>query len=138
MINSRKLTDLHPKAMVKASAFKKKCMDLYGIDVLIYCTYRDFEQQDALYAQGRTTKGRKVTNAKGGQSEHNFRLAWDCVPLNSGKAEWNNTKAYKLMGEVAASLGIDWAGNWKSFKETAHFSFKDGHPLSYFQDGGEL
>ena len=136
MINSRKLIDLHPKAAAKAKVFLAKCLRVHGIDVLIYCTYRDFEQQNFLYAQGRTRPGRKVTNAKGGQSEHNFRLAWDCVPLQGGKAEWGNKKAYKLMGEVAASLGIDWAGNWKSFKETAHFSFKDGHSFNYFKKGG--
>ena len=138
MINSRQLNDLHPRAKAKAVAFRRHCQAFHGIDVLIYCTYRDFEQQDALYAQGRTTKGRKVTNARGGQSEHNFRLAWDCVPLNGGKAEWGNKKAYKLMGEVAATLGIDWAGNWKSFKETAHFSYKAGKPFSYFKKGGTL
>jgi len=138
VINSRKLIDLHPKVAAKAKAFRKHCQAFHGIDVLIYCTYRDSEQQNHLYAQGRTRPGKRITNAKGGQSEHNYRLAWDCVPLQGGKAEWGNKKAYRLMGAVAATLGIDWAGNWKSFKETAHFSFKDGHPFSYFRAGGKL
>lgn len=136
MINSRKLIDLHPLVAAKAKVFRAKCLRVHGIDVLIYCTYRDFEEQDRLYAQGRTTKGRKVTNAKGGQSEHNYRLAWDCVPMNGGKPAWGDKQAYKLMGAVAATLGIGWAGNWKSFKETAHFSFKDGHSFNYFKKGG--
>ena len=125
--------------MAKAVSFRKHCMAFHQIDVLIYCTYRDIEQQNYLYAQGRTRPGRKVTNAKGGQSEHQYRIAWDCVPLQGGKAMWGDKKAYKLMGAVAATLGILWAGAWTGkFKETAHFSFRDGHPLSYFKKGGKL
>jgi len=125
--------------MAKAKAFRKHCQAFHGIDVLIYCTYRDNEQQNFLYAQGRTRKGRRITNAKGGQSEHNYRLAWDCVPMNGGKPEWGNRRSYKLMGEIAATLDISWAGNWKGkFKETAHFSFRDGHSFDYFKKGGKL
>jgi|TARA_R110000796_G_scaffold15004_3_gene48407 peptidoglycan L-alanyl-D-glutamate endopeptidase CwlK len=137
MISSRKLSDLHPLARDKALAFKRKCK-AQGIDVLIYCTLRDNEEQNRLYAKGRTTKGRKVTNARGGQSEHNYGIAWDCVPLDGGKAMWGDRASYKKMGAIAESLGIDWAGNWKRFKETAHFSFKDGHSLLYFKRGGSL
>ena len=137
MINSRKLTDLHPRAMAKAKAFKRKCLNA-GIDILIYCTLRDNEQQNALYAQGRTKPGRKVTNAKGGQSLHNYGVAWDCVPMNGGKPAWGDKATYRKMGAIAESLGIVWAGNWKGFKETAHFQFVDGHSLSYFKKGGSL
>jgi hypothetical protein len=42
---------------------------------------RTFAEQDALYAQGRTRKGLRVTNAKGGQSYHNYGLAADCALL---------------------------------------------------------
>ena len=41
--------------------------------------YRSSAEQDKLYAQGRTTPGPRVTNARGGQSAHNFGLAIDVV-----------------------------------------------------------
>lgn len=41
--------------------------------------FRTVEEQDELYAQGRTKPGLKVTNARGGQSQHNFGLAIDFV-----------------------------------------------------------
>lgn len=41
--------------------------------------YRSPAEQMALWAQGRTLPGKKVTNAKGGESQHNFGLAFDFV-----------------------------------------------------------
>nr|WP_295770097.1 M15 family metallopeptidase [Rhodoferax sp.] len=38
---------------------------------------RSCAEQDALYAQGRTAPGNKVTNAKSGDSNHNFGIAFD-------------------------------------------------------------
>ena len=113
-----------------------------GIDILITCTYRDTEAQDALYAQGRTAPGGKVTNAKGGQSMHNYRIAYDVVPMQNGKPVWKTAgEAGKLWAEVGAlgkAQGLEWAGDWVSFKEFPHFQFTGGHPLSYFQGGGTL
>ena len=39
----------------------------------------DTTEKEALYAKGRTKKGSKATNAKGGQSIHNYGLAFDIV-----------------------------------------------------------
>ena len=89
MINSRDLKDLHPIVQAKAQAFIHSCKKA-GIDVLITSTYRDNESQNALYAQGRTSPGKKVTNAKAGQSWHNYRVAFDFVPIVNGKAQWND------------------------------------------------
>lgn len=69
MINSRNIMDLHPKVQVMANAMVQAC-NKAGFDILITSTYRDAESQNALYAQGRTTKGSIVTNAKAGQSWH--------------------------------------------------------------------
>ena len=70
MINSRKIEDLHPYVAKLCRAFVAACKK-DGIDILITSTWRDNESQNALYAQGRTKPGKKVTNAKAGQSFHN-------------------------------------------------------------------
>lgn len=147
MITSRKIEDLHPIMQEKAKAFLDKCR-AEGIDVLITCTYRDDEAQNALYARGRTIltengqKVGKVTNARGGQSMHNYRLAFDCVPLRDGKPVWGTTGANLLLwmrvGNIGEGVGLEWAGRWKTFREYPHFQFTGGHPLSYFQGGGKL
>ena len=137
MINSRKIEDLHPRVASLCQTFIQKCAE-EGIDVLITSTYRDAESQDALYAQGRTLKGGIVTNAKAGQSWHNYRLAFDFVPIVDGKPRWNDLKKFTRCGEIAESVGLEWAGRWKSFKELAHCQYTGGHTLAYFQSGKTL
>ena len=137
MINSRKLEDLHPRVKALCEQFIAKC-DAAGIDVLITSTYRDAASQNALYALGRTVAGRKVTNAKGGQSFHNWRVAFDFVPIVNGKAMWNDTATFTRCGAIAESLGLEWAGRWKRFKETAHIQFTGGLTLVDFQKGAIL
>jgi peptidoglycan L-alanyl-D-glutamate endopeptidase CwlK len=119
MINSRDLNDLHPHVKTLAERFVAACAKA-GIDVIITSTYRDMESQAALYAQGRTTPGKIVTNAKAGQSFHNYRLAFDFCPIINGKAQWNDDKLFARCGQIAESVGLEWAGRWKSFKELAH------------------
>lgn len=137
MINSRKLEDLHPHVAKLCQAFIDACA-AEGIDVLITSTYRDDESQNALYAQGRTAPGAKVTNAKAGQSWHNWRCAFDFVPVVNGKAQWNDVATFTRCGEIAEGVGLEWAGRWKSFKELAHCQFTSGLTLADFQAGKTL
>lgn len=137
MVNSRKIDDLHPHVAKLCKEFVAKC-DEAGIDVLITSTYRDHESQAALYAQGRTTAGKKVTNAKPGQSWHNWRVAFDFVPVVHGKAQWNDLKTFEKCGLIAESLGLEWAGRWKSFKEMAHIQYTGGLTMKDFQAGKTL
>jgi len=134
MISSRKIEDLNPKVQVLANALITECKN-HGIDLIITSTYRDIEAQNALYAQGRTTKGAIVTNAKGGQSFHNFRVAFDVVPIVNGKCVWSNSALWKQIGAIGESVGLEWAGGWKSFKEKPHFQYTGGHTLADFQKG---
>jgi len=85
---------------------------LTGVDILITGTLRTFSQQNDLYAQGRTAHGRKVTNAEGGQSYHNYGLAFDFVVMDYfGRPLWTETP-WKTIGEFGESIGLAWGGNW--------------------------
>jgi len=137
MISSRDIKDLHPKVQAKVSELLARCRK-EGLDVLIYSTYRDIESQNELYAQGRTKAGKIVTNSKGGQSYHNYRVAFDFVPMFNGKPLWNDTKAITKVGEIGESIGLSWAGRWKSFKELLHFQYTEGLTLKDFQEGKTL
>lgn len=134
MINSRKLEDLTPEAASRATKLIALCA-AQGIDLLVTSTFRDFESQTAIYNQGRTqasiAKGEKiVTNAKAGMSYHNYRVAFDVVPLVNGKPNWDNLVLWKKIGELGRSCGLEWAGDWRgSFKEMAHFQFTNGKTL---------
>lgn len=138
MISSRSLDDLHPIVKQMALLHVAACKDA-GVDLLIYCTYRDDESQDALYAQGRTKPGAIVTNAKAGESMHNYCLAYDCVPLKNGKPTWGDRDAYYTVGVCGESVGLEWAGRWQGkLRETAHFQFTQGLTLKDLQAGKEL
>ena len=141
MINSRDLKELHPIVQAKAHTFIERCRQA-GIDILITSTYRDHASQNALYAQGRTIKGKIVTNARGGDSFHNWRVAFDCVPIRNGKPVWGTTgedgKLWKKVGEIGQSCGLEWAGSWKSFPEFAHFQHTNGLTLQDFKAGKKI
>jgi peptidoglycan L-alanyl-D-glutamate endopeptidase CwlK len=137
MINSRSIDDLHPKVKELAEKFIASCKG-HGWDILIYSTYRDAEAQNKIYAQGRTEPGKIVTNAKGGQSFHNYRVAFDWVPMLGGKPLWSDDAAYLKCAELGEALGLEWAGRWKSFKETAHLQYTGGLTLADFQAGKNI
>lgn len=132
---SRKIEDLHPDLIPLCEQFLDDCSDA-GVNALITCTYRSDEEQNALYAQGRTSKGKIVTNAKGGQSDHNYTIngspkskAFDIVPLVHGKCVWQESDtAWKQIIEVwkkqkpINGYKLDWYGRpGAKFHEFCHF-----------------
>ena len=138
MINSRNLDDLLPQVKIKVEQFIQACKDK-GIDILVTSTYRDMESQDALYEQGRTTQGRIVTNARGGDSYHNWRCAVDVVPIIGGKPDWDGSHpAWQQIGEIGEECGLEWAGRWKSFRELAHFQYTGGLTLARLKEGAVI
>lgn len=138
MINSRGIKDLHPTVQVLVNAMVTACTKA-GFEFLITSTYRDNESQNALYAQGRTLKGAVVTNAKGGQSFHNYRVAFDIVPLRNGKPVWGTKgadgKLWEDIAKIGKACGLEWAGDWKTFVEYPHFQYTQGLTLKDFQSG---
>ncbi|MDR2188924.1 MAG: M15 family metallopeptidase [Azonexus sp.] len=138
MKNSRSLDDLLPPVKERAMWLLNECR-ARGIDLLVTSTYRDLESQAALYAQGRTAPGLIVTNAKPGMSFHNWRVAFDVVPLRAGKLVWGTTgddgKLWRQIGEIGEDAGLEWAGRWKSFKELAHFQYTGGLTLMQLAAG---
>jgi len=83
------------------------------IEPLIYCGRRTMEEQAALFAKGRTSKGKIVTKARPGESYHNYGLAFDWVPLKRTAknadlwvANWDDETAFKLGEHVGLSFGL--------------------------------
>jgi len=129
MINSRKLSDLDPDVRVKAEALLSNCRAA-GIDLLITSTYRSFASQAALYAQGRTAPGSKVTNAQAGHSWHNWRRAFDMVPMLHGKPVWDIVEpVWARVGLMAQEVGLEWGGTWRKFPDYPHCQFLDGRTI---------
>lgn len=109
-----------------------------GIVLLVYCTYRDWDAQTLLYKQGRTTPGSIVTYAKAGDSAHQYGIAYDCVPLRFGKPVWGQTAKidadlWERVGEIGESVGLEWAGRWKHFREEPHFQFLGSKTIAQYR-----
>jgi len=117
------LLGLEPSFRKKVENWWAEC-EADGIELLIYCGLRTFKEQDDLYAQGRTEAGRIITNARGGQSFHNYGKAIDYVPLKHGKADWDDEKNYARAQAIGAKLGLR-AISW----ETPHL--EDGSVASW-------
>lgn len=107
-----------------------------GIYVLFSDGYRSHAEQNALYAQGRTKPGQIVTNAKGGQSLHNYGLALDMFITNKEgtTATWSTNKLREV-AQIAKSLGFEWGGDWTGFKDYPHIQMTGGLTLSQLQAG---
>ena len=126
--------ELLPLVQKKLNEHKELCAKR-GITIQVTSTYRSIEDQDKLYAQGRTAPGNIVTNAKGGQSFHNWRVAYDVVPIVNGKAAWDQEALFYAIGEFGKQCGLEWGGDWTSFKDLPHFQLTFGYTFQDFIDG---
>lgn len=121
--------------------YKEICEALKGrAECRFTHTLRTFEEQNELYAQGRTKPGMVVTRAKGGQSWHNFGMAVDIVLLVDKKASWDIKTDYDKDGrsdwmevvDVFKRYGWEWGGDWKFF-DAPHFQKTLGRSIVEMQ-----
>ncbi len=121
---------LQPLVERKAQEIVKE-MALLGLPVRITEGFRSVARQNELYAQGRTTKGNIVTNAKGGESFHNYGVAVDFVFTKTG---YNAPESHwKTLGTIAKKHGFTWGGDWKGFVDKPHVEMLLGYTLKDFQ-----
>lgn len=84
-----------------------------GFQIEVTQGMRTFAEQDALYSQGRTRKGPKVTNARGGQSLHNYGLAVDFALMVNGRYTWPEPHSvWAAIAEEAVKAGLEAGANW--------------------------
>lgn len=120
-MSSRLISDLEPITQGLAIAFLADCA-VVGDDVLVTCTRRSPQEQDALWAQGRTVPGKIVTRARGNESPHNFGMALDIVPMIHGKPVWDIAHpSWQRIAKIGQTAGLEWGGSWVKFKDYPHF-----------------
>lgn len=120
--SERMIATLLPHVRPYARALYFKARD-NGIAINIISGTRTFDEQNALYAQGRTTAGSIVTNARGGYSNHNFGIAFD-IGVFSGNRYLPESPLYKAVGALGMELGLEWGGNWTSIVDQPHFQLR--------------
>jgi len=147
---SRDLKDLHPDLRWRAEKLIEQALAA-SIPIMIYRTLASFAEQQALYDEGRTRPGKIVTNAKAGESYHNYGLALDfCIDPPGPGVEWraavdineDQKPDYQQIGELGEDLGFQWGGRWKKqgLGDVGHLQMSFGYHwrqlLQMYQSGG--
>jgi peptidoglycan L-alanyl-D-glutamate endopeptidase CwlK len=121
----RGIDKLHPELQVCVNKFLEECKN-QGLNVLVTETLRTLEEQEALYAQGRTKPGNIVTNARGYQSPHAWGVAFDFCRNVKGR-EYDNTDGFfEKVGKIAKTIfdgteyDLFWGGDFKTFVDKPH------------------
>jgi peptidoglycan LD-endopeptidase CwlK len=139
---------LLPAAQRQARMFLLRAAQQFAnFSVRILSGTRTYAEQNVLFAKGRNgNPGRIVTNAKGGESNHNFGIAWDVGIFDNGRYLTGDTagetKTYRDLAAAAMSPALEWGGNWTSFTDLPHYQmatvltlaevrqrFEDGTPI---------
>lgn len=121
VLKQSKKPGLNSIVVIMAKEFIDMAID-QGLNVDVFSGYRSFKEQNALYAKGRTKPGNKVTNAKGGQSWHNYGLAVDVVFYVNGKPSWEEYHDWEKLGRIGKLVGFEWGGDWKK-RDRPHFQY---------------
>lgn len=136
-ITIERIALLHPKLRGEALAIYEEIVEALGDKVICRFTHtlRTIAEQNKLYAIGRTTAGRIVTNARGGRSYHNYGLAIDIVLLQDRNNDWiyetlsydqkadfdkDGKRDWQEVVEIFKQYGWEWGGSWK-FADAPHF-----------------
>lgn len=99
-----------------------------GLSVDVQSGLRTIEEQTKLYAQGRTTSGNIITNAKPWYSWHNYGVAADVVfKSDTGGWTWDvPDQEWHILAGIAKSYGLEWGGDFKTIKDEPHFQLTGG------------
>jgi len=131
LITIERIKTAHPKLRDELEKDYIECNNLLpkGVRLRFAYVYRSIEEQNKLFAQRP-----KVTNARGGQSIHNYGLAFDIVILkdkdNNGTfetASFDIDEHWMNVVKFFKAKGWEWGGDWKSFKDAPHFQKTFGH-----------
>ena len=96
------------------------------VDFSVLCGHRTNEEQNELYAQGRTKPGKIVTHKRGGESIHNTSPS-RAIDLAPYPIDWDDLVRFGELAGVLKAIAHDmqiplqWGGDWSNFKDYPHF-----------------
>lgn len=142
-IEAPPVTALHPIVFIKQTELIAETSKA-GITILVTDGFRSSEEQNAIYAKGRTTEGKVVTQVQGGHSFHNYGLAIDfALRTKKGEVVWdmeydgnkNGRSDWMEVVEIAKRLGFSWGGDWKNFPDYPHLQMDFGYSINKLRKG---
>ena len=143
-ISESRLSEVYPRLanLIRMMAHQ---MALENTVIRVTQGLRTWEQQEVLYAKGRTAPGNIVTNSPAGTSWHNFGLAADLAPFSAdGDPDWNvDHPNWARMVSLGTNLGMVSGAQWRTFPDWPHFQLTgifpvnpDDHVRDLYKSGG--
>lgn len=125
---SRLMEDLHQDLQTAYTIAEFRFNQLHpNVNVFRTCTYRNSAMQEIYFK-----KRPKITNARGGQSPHNYypSLAFDIAFLENKQLSYNH-KYFKEFAAIilAESKNVTWGGNFKGLIDLPHFQLTNWEKL---------
>lgn len=123
-ISEERLSEVHPELARRVRKLAEKC-EANGIILRVTQGLRTWDQQDLLYAQGRTTEGKIVTNAPGGYSMHQYALSVDVVPADPNfpvfTPDWHSMDSrWQQVLLLAKTCHLAEGAEWRTFPDRPH------------------
>jgi RHS repeat-associated protein len=127
------LDGLHP-LVANLAAVHLRILEILGIDARLGDGFRSYDYQNEKYAVGRRgiPDERVVTHARGGESYHNFGLAYDIKVFDEAGRyiRRGSHPSYRDAGTIGEALGLTWGGRWLGRRnDPSHFQYDKGLPL---------
>lgn len=127
--SERCIRTLLPKAQEVARQFMTAVLGA-GIEARIISGTRTYAEQNELFKRGRFgNPPPKITNARGGRSNHNFGIAWDIGIFEKG-AYLSQSPLYARAADVGLTDGLEWGGHWARFRDEPHYQLATAYPLA--------
>jgi peptidoglycan L-alanyl-D-glutamate endopeptidase CwlK len=122
----QKISSLSIRAQREAREFMTRALS-QGVNVKIISGTRTYHEQNQLFRQGRFgNPGPVITRARGGQSNHNFGIAWDIGIFSEDGSYSTSESDYDAVAEYAVG-SLVWGGSWRSFKDSPHYQLVTAH-----------
>jgi peptidoglycan L-alanyl-D-glutamate endopeptidase CwlK len=136
-----RIDTLEPEFKLKIQDLIDELAAVTGLKWVIVQARRTMAEQQALYDQGRTQPGKVVTNARPGQSAHNFGLAADLCPINpaTGDCWWDAPQmTWRKLAETAHEMGLVSGFFFKSIFDAPHVEAPDWRDRQEAWKRGEI
>ena len=140
-----RIQEIHPDLRTTVANFINHMESTHGMQLRVGNNpFRTFAEQDAEYARGRTAPGGIVTNARAGQSYHNYGLAVDVVEVHPhyGYEKGYDQRRWDTIGQEAINAGFVWGGNFTTIVDKPHiemsFGFTTAQLLVRYNNGNFL
>ena len=124
-LTDERISGLHPAVQGPATDFINAAETELGMRLRVTSGWRSIDEQDALYAQGRSP-------VSGGRSYHNYGLAIDVVAIHKNQAIWE--RDWTPIGKLGIKYGFEWGGNWRS-PDRPHIQMPFGLSIDDLQAG---